>query len=156
MPLLFYGLCFLLGISTQILFHPAYLVLLALLFFLSKTRLISGAVVFAAGFAFASLSVTLPNLPEEGVIGHGTFIPESVSYGHSPFGTSFITKGSLDFTTSTQTYSRVPCQIFTPLHKPRPPGNRTLTVEGKLLPKTFPNYVLKPTRLETSAWNDDS
>ncbi len=147
-PLFYYGLCLLLGIATQILFHPAYLIILALLALLVRERLISGIITFAAGFIFAIFSVTLPTLPEEGVEGCGTFIPESVSYGHSPFGTSFITKGSLNFTTPAAIYNRVPCQIYTPLHKQRPPGNRTLKVEGRLLPKTFPNYVLKPSLIK--------
>jgi competence protein ComEC len=148
-PLLFYGLCFLLGIASQILFHPLYIAILVLLIALMRSRLISGLTIFSIGFVFATLSVTLPTLPEEGVEGQGTFIPDSVSYGHSPFGTSFITKGSLYFTTATATYKRVPCQIYTPLHKPRPSSSYKLHVQGKLLPKTFPNYVLKPSHIET-------
>ncbi|MGH2613536.1 MAG: hypothetical protein ACRDFB_10890, partial [Rhabdochlamydiaceae bacterium] len=147
-PLLFYGLCFLLGIATQILFHPAYPLIVALLIFFLRERLVSGILIYGAGFAFAALSMTLPTLPEEGIEGHGTFIPESVSYGHSPFGTSFITKGSLNFTTSKAKWNRIPCRIYTPLHKPRPPGNCALTIEGRLLPKTFPTYVLKPSHVE--------
>jgi competence protein ComEC len=138
-PLFYYGLCFLLGVSSHILFHPAYFVILALLFFLWKNRLATGILTAAIGFAFAAIAVTLPSLPEEGVQVKGTFIPESISYGHSPFGTSYVMKGSF----SSAAYSRVPCQIYTPANKPRPPGNQHLRIEGKLLPKTFPIYVLK-------------
>lgn len=65
------------------------------------------------------------------------FYTESVSYGHSPFGTSYITKGK---------WNGISCQIYTPLHKKRPIGNQV--IEGRLLPKTFPNYVLKPSHFE--------
>ncbi|MBP7075163.1 MAG: ComEC/Rec2 family competence protein [Rhabdochlamydiaceae bacterium] len=145
-PLFFYGLCLLLGICTQIQFHLIYLFVFALL--LWKVRLIPGILMFVFGFGYAALTVTLPVLPEEGIEGSGTFIPESVSYTHSPFGTSYITKGSLNFKTDESHWKRIPCQIYTPLHKARPPGNRTSKIEGKLLPKTFPHYVLKPTHIE--------
>lgn len=150
-PLFYYGLCLLLGIAAQILFHPAYLAILTLLAFLMKERLISGMVVVLAGYLLAAAAVTLPTLPEEGIEGCGTFTPESVSYGHSPFGASLITRGSLHFTTATTTYRRVPCQIYTPLHKERPSASTTLKVEGRLIPKTFPNFVLKPTKIETGS-----
>ncbi len=145
-PLFYYGLCLLLGICTQIQFQLIYLIVFALLVW--KVRLIPGILIFAFGFGYAALIVTLPELPDAGVEGSGTFIPESVSYTHSPFGTSYITKGSLNFKTEGSEWNRIPCQIYTPLHKTRPPGNRTLKIEGKLLPKTFPLYVLKPTRVE--------
>jgi competence protein ComEC len=133
-PLFYYGICFLLGISTRILFHPAYLVVLV--FFL-REKWISHMAIFAAGFAYAALTVSLPTLPEEGIEAEGMFYTESVSYGQSPFGTSYVTKGK---------WRGIHCQIYTPLHKERPIGNQM--IKGRLLPKTFPNYVLKPSQIE--------
>lgn len=143
-PLFFYGLCFLIGISSKIIFHPAYLAALLIVLLVWKGRLISGIVTALAGFILATCSVTLPTLPEEGVQIQGTFVPASISIGQSPFGSSYVMKGSL----STTEWKNVPCQIYTPLHKSRPLGNQSLLVTGKLLPKTFPNYVLKPTSIE--------
>ncbi len=145
-PLFFYGIALLLGICTQIQLHLIYLFVFALL--LRKIQWIPGILTFAFGFGYAMLTVTLPALPETGIEGSGIFSPESVSYAHSPFGTSYITKGSLKFKTDGANWDHIPCQIYTPLHKKRPPGNRVSKIEGKLLPKTFPHYVLKPTHIE--------
>lgn len=147
-PLLFYSLCFLLGIASKLLFHPFYLPILALLLFFWKDRIFSGCIVCLIGFVFAAQAATLPSLPEEGVLGKGIFTPDSIAYGSSPFGVSLITKGSLEtFTTESRTWKRVPCQIYTPLHKMRSQGK--CIVEGRLIPKKFPHYVLKTTQIET-------
>lgn len=150
-PLFIYGLSLLLGIALQILPHPAYFIVASLLFCLPRRQLLAAVSTCIIGFLFAMYSVTLPLLPEEGVEGHGTFITDSISYGHSPFGTSLVTKGHLHFTTASATYKNVPCQIYTPLHKPRPPSQRALVVKGRLLPKTLPHYVLKPSHIEAKS-----
>ncbi len=148
-PLFYYGLLFLLGISCKISFHPVYFIILTCLILLWKIRWIFSLATFLVGFAFATFSVTLPSIPEKGVEGKGIFIPESVAYSHSPFGTSYLTKGTLSsFMTSSQTWRRIPCQIYTPLHKPRPSAHHALMIKGRLLPKKFPTYVLKPSSYE--------
>lgn len=139
-PLFFYALCYLLGAASQLLFHPAYLITFAFLFVFWKGRILSGLATFTTAFFLAAQIVSLPSLPEEGIEGSGIFMPESVSYTHSPFGTSYMIKGTLQ---QFHEWKRVPCQVYIPLHHPRPPANHALYVEGRLLPKTFPQYVLK-------------
>jgi len=148
-PLLFYALCFLVGIAAKLLFHPLYFLILPTLFLFSKDRIISGCITCFVGFCFAFQTVTLPTLPEEGVVGKGVFVPESIAYSASPFGTSLITKGVLQtFTTKTASWKRIPCQIYTPLHKTRAQGLHKLAIEGRLIPKKLPHYVLKLTHAE--------
>ncbi len=120
-------------------FHPVYLAILILIVWMWKKRWLSSLIVTLSGYIFAASFVSLPTLPEEGAAVHGKFIPTSLSYSHSPFGTSYLLKGSLN---------RIPCQIYIPKHKTRPRCDHSFHVEGKLLPKKFPNYVLKPTILE--------
>ncbi len=138
-PLLFYGISFLLGIAGSMFFHPVYLVILAVMIWFWRNRWLPALSVALSGYIFAACSVSLPTLPEDGTHVQGKFIPSSLSYSHSPFGTSYLLKGSLN---------RIPCQIYFPKHKSRPSCDHSFYVEGKLLPKKFPNYVLKPTLLE--------
>lgn len=145
-PLFFYALCFLLGISSQLCFHPFYFLIFGLLLFLSKSRAIFGSVLLLIGYCYATAVITLPILPEEGVEGKGVFKPESIAYGTSPFGTSFVTKGTLEtFITSSNSWRQIRCQIYTPLHQTRLSCDQHWIVEGHLLPKSFPHYVLKIT-----------
>ena len=142
-PLLFYAIAFFLGIASALVFHPIYIPLFCLLLFLWKKRILSGIICYLCGVLFAFYSCSLPNLPEDGLEGSGIFQVTAIQHTSSPFSSAIMTHGTLETFAS---WKRIPCMIYTMPHQERPIGGR-FHIEGRLLPKTPPHYVLKPTTI---------
>lgn len=135
-PALSYGLFILVGITWTL--TNSWVCLLPLVFLCLDCSLHT-VIGFLIGIASAVYTSTLYDFPkEEGPI-EGTFYPSSLSIIASPFQKTYLYQGTM---------GKVPCQIFLPIHKPRPMANQAFHVTGLLTKAetpfpSHPNYVVK-------------
>ncbi|CAM0117002.1 ComEC/Rec2 family competence protein [Rhabdochlamydiaceae symbiont of Dictyostelium giganteum] len=147
-PMLFYGICFLLGIASHLAFTPIYFLILLFVILLWKKQLFKGCLFMLLGFIYGSFSVTLPTISEEGVQGKGIFYPQKVSYAQTSFGSSWRVEGILKkFETEDTTWKNIPCLCYVPPKKKRLESAHAWKVEGRLIPKGGHRYALKPSQV---------
>lgn len=155
-PALFIGLCLLLGASDALYPHPLFALFLI---FLCLTRgkrssALLGTVCAFSAFFYTQWRHPALLLPQEGIVGRGTFHIEELKPYSSFFNHSLLYKGTLITFQDKEghTYTHLPCLLFLSSKETPYPANTDYLIEGKLLQKAPYCFVLKPKK--GSAWEE--
>ncbi|MGR3973567.1 MAG: ComEC/Rec2 family competence protein [Candidatus Rhabdochlamydia sp.] len=147
-PLLFYGICFLLGIASSLAFNLVYLCLLCLTIWLWHKHFLKGCLFALLGFLYAVGTVSTPSLPEEGVIGEGVFFPHQVTFSQTSFGSSWRVEGVLkQYDTEKMSLKNIRCVCYLPSHKKRILATHEWKIKGAVIPQERYLYRLKPSHI---------
>lgn len=143
-PALFVGLCFLFGAGAAIYWKWAYLVP-ALLLFLGGWKRSGVAVILIAGaFVYTHWIYPDPEFSGKVVEGHGILHIENLKMQPSPFHRSLQYRGKLvEFTSDEGKAKNLPCAMYLPCKKGRPPANRDYAIKGTLTLKGERHCTLK-------------
>jgi len=146
-PALFWGLSLLLGCSSAVYFHWIYLLLFILLALSIRTFVKIAGLFLISGLGYILATISSPFDPLASPCCEGTayFSIRSVKISSSPFNRSYLYEGTIRiFETQDQEQAlRLPCRIYFPLNKQRPPANQDYLLQGKLCKKRG-SYIFKP------------